>query len=111
MSNRNPDGTFTQGNTEGNRWKKGQSGNPDGWSTKAEMMRQLKEKLKNGKTVHEMIVGKHILKALDGDMVAIKDLWDRIDGKPQQKIDMNVTEETEWELEVVAPDGEEEEES
>ena len=31
-------------------------------------------------------------KALDGDMVALKEIGDRLDGKPKQQVDLNVTE-------------------
>jgi hypothetical protein len=33
-----------------------------------------------------------VAKALDGDMVAIKEVGDRLDGKPKQQVDLNVTE-------------------
>lgn len=71
------------------QFKPGQSGNPKGRPPKgysiSDMMKEMigndpKVKRKLGKVIME--------KALSGDMVAIKTLWNYMDGLPQQKTDI-----------------------
>ena len=84
------------------QFKKGQSGNPKGvprgtvhFSTTLKRLLSIKEKTSNpitGETENltqdEIIALAHILKAKSGDMAAIKEIYDRIDGKVTDKLDV-----------------------
>lgn len=71
-------------------WRSGESGNPKG-SPKGErpstiLKRYLAIKNRNEITKCEQIVLKLIDKAEDGDLSAIKEVFDRVEGKPGQSI-------------------------
>jgi len=86
------------------RWSKGQSGNPAGRpkgsiSVVTELKKKLEETPKEGnpekKRYVDMLVIKVIEKALaDGDVSMIKDMIDRIDGKPRQSLDLSGMQQT-----------------
>ena len=80
-------------------WKKGQSGNPKGRPRKKhitdELLLLLKQKitLKNPlnkqdeeKTIKEHLSTIILAKGLSGDMRAIRELLDRVEGKPEQEV-------------------------
>lgn len=87
---------------EHSRWKPGQSGNPKGRpkgiehsSTRLLRLLKLTQKIKNpvsGEleefTVLEQIDMKLIQKARSGDLPAVKELLDRLEGKAQQSMDV-----------------------
>tara|TARA_B100000315_G_scaffold212006_1_gene209130 strand:+ start:361 stop:744 length:384 start_codon:yes stop_codon:yes gene_type:complete len=81
---RDAHGRFTEG-----RWKQGQSGNPKGRTPKHECFTSLlKEEIekihpedKEGRTWAQLIVIGTMQLALDGNATALKELWDRVDGK------------------------------
>ena len=63
----------------------GQSGNPNGRPKKGTALTDvLKQKVDP-----ETIADKLIELALDGDMPALKYVYDRIDGKPKESIDLD----------------------
>ena len=75
-------------------WKKGQSGNPKGRPVKGECLTSLLkdeiEKIcpddKDGKTWKELIVIATMRLAIEGNKAALKEVWERIDGKIPQAI-------------------------
>lgn len=76
-------------------FKKGQSGNPNGRPKKAWTMAGIYRKelektviSKDGKKIEaKKAVGKRLIQlALEGDIVAIKEIGNRIDGLPQESI-------------------------
>lgn len=83
MSNPNPP----------NQFKKGQSGNPKGrpkkeWTWVGTIKRVVEEMEEvDGKKVKENVAKSLLNQCLQGNMQAIKEFGDRIDGKPQQFLD------------------------
>ena len=84
-------GHFKPGNEVGinGRWKPGQSGNPKGRPLSKPYKQALEDQLAalaqmKGLAPNQgyaMIASAHVAKAMSGDMAAIKELADRIDGK------------------------------
>ncbi len=91
-------GRFAKGNTEGNRWKRGESGNPTGGSKaqtlSAAYRHALKEKLPDGsgRTYADLIAETMRQSAAAGDVGAAKELADRTEGRAKQTIDLSVQE-------------------
>ena len=85
-------------------WKKGQSGNPDGYKagvpnakTRLKKFLLLKMTFKNPITeqdeeleVIEKADLEQIYAAINGDLAAYKEINDRLEGRPSQQTDMNV---------------------
>ena len=76
-------------------FKQGKSGNPKGRPKKGETMTDLlREKIEIPKTSREKltrkekIIEKLILLAEGGDLSALKYLFDRLDGRPKESIDL-----------------------
>lgn len=67
-------------------WTEGQSGNPAGRPKKGnaltDILRTVGAENEDGKTRNEKLAAILWAKALDGDMAAIKYIYDRIDGQP-----------------------------
>ena len=79
-------GKFTEGNPGGGR-PKGSVSIVELIKKKLEEVAELKNDPKNKKTYAELLVTKMFSKALiDGDTTMLKDITDRIDGKPNQTI-------------------------
>ena len=76
------------------RWKPGQSGNPDGRPPKRECLTSLlKEEIEKvnpedteGRTWKELLVLATMQLALQGNRGALKEIWERMDGKVQQAV-------------------------
>jgi hypothetical protein len=76
------------------RWKSGQSGNPDGRPPKRECLTSLlKEEIERvvpedpkGRTWKELLVLATMQLALKGNRGALKEIWERMDGKVQQAV-------------------------
>ena len=76
------------------RWKPGQSGNPDGRPPKRECLTSLlKEEIEKvnpedteGRTWKELLVLATMQLALKGNRGALKEIWERMDGKVQQAV-------------------------
>lgn len=76
------------------QWKKGQSGNPNGRPKKGQALTEILAELGNlegaeGKTRAELLAEALWQKALEGDLVAIKYIYDRIDGTPKTTVGIN----------------------
>jgi hypothetical protein len=73
------------------QWKPGQSGNPGG-RPKGESitatLRRLLEQEHNGKSVQEILAEKVLREALSGKYSFVKELLDRLDGRPNQKVEL-----------------------
>lgn len=71
-------------------FKKGQSGNPNGRPLKGHSITEwFREMLDSNPDVREKL-GRSILnKALDGDIAAIKLIWNHLDGMPKQTTDIS----------------------
>lgn len=75
-------------------WKKGQSGNPNGRAKEKPFADALRMEINAAGADHKKLrlIAKALLdKAEDGDMQAINCVADRLDGKPVQESDVNVT--------------------
>ena len=79
------------------QWKPGQSGNVNGRPPKHECFTSLlKEEInkidpkdKEGRTWMEVIVDATLRLAIKGNPTALKEVWQRVDGKPPQAVDLN----------------------
>ena len=68
-------------------WKPGQSGNPKGRPKKGYSITEMMKEMLNSKPKVKDAIGKVIAKkALQGDMTAVKMLWQYMDSMPQQDI-------------------------
>ncbi|HZS05320.1 MAG TPA: DUF5681 domain-containing protein [Blastocatellia bacterium] len=94
---RRSNGQFAPGNTEGSdsRFKPGESGNPNGrrGSVVDALRRQLGEDCPDdrSRTHAEAIAEKLISLAEAGEVPAIRELLDRIEGKPRQALDIDMS--------------------
>jgi hypothetical protein len=94
--NQTAKGTFAPGNKVGNRFPKGESGNPDGRPKKTRLTDALREQLQQShpqkpeETIAELIAKKLINEALKGNIQAIREIGDRTEGKPKQSIDLDM---------------------
>jgi hypothetical protein len=83
------------GGVTGKGFQPGQSGNPTGRPRTRGLVSALKaavsQVLPNGQTVEEIIADVLIDEALNGKrrVVAINSIYDRIEGRPKQSIDVN----------------------
>jgi hypothetical protein len=76
-----------------NQFQKGESGNPKGrpkrdWTWAGLMEEASEEALESGKTKKEILVDKIFELALKGDMMAIKEVFNRMDGLPAKSVDV-----------------------
>ncbi len=91
-----PKNKFAPGNKIGNRFKKGETGNPNGRPKLTKLTDALREQLAEiapgatEKTQAEQIARALIKEALRGNVQAIKELFDRVEGKPMQKVDLDI---------------------
>ena len=91
-ANKRSDGKFAPGNKIGNRFKKGESGNPEGRPKRTRLtdalLSQLAEISADEETKAELIARALINQALAGNVQAIREIGDRTEGKPKQSIDI-----------------------
>ena len=79
---RRSDGTFGRGNTIGNRFPEGQSGNPKGRRPERPLTEALRDALDaNDGELIETLAHVAIDKAKGGDFRFFREIMDRIDGK------------------------------
>lgn len=94
MSDRNDEGKFIPGNPY--QWTAGKSGNPNGRpkgsksgsSVLRRMARQLVDP-KTGLDATQLISAKLIAAAMDGQPWAIKEYFDRVEGRPGVRVEEN----------------------
>lgn len=103
---RDDDGKFTKQNPFG--WRPGQSGNPSGRprgskSGTAALRRMARAFVdpKSGLSAEELIASKLIAAAIDGNLQAIKEFYDRLEGRPGQRIELE-TEIMDWRERAIA---------
>ncbi len=96
MVNHRKDGTFAPGHKLGNRFKKGETGNPQGRPKITRLTDALREQLAAanadapGETIAEQIARALIREAVGGNVQAIREIADRCEGKPKQAIDLDL---------------------
>ena len=85
-ANRRSNGKFAKGNTLGNRFKKGQSGNPNGrHGALADIINRVwDEEDESGLTQKEKMVRRVLSMAMNGSMNAVNYLSDRAEGKAKE---------------------------
>ncbi|MBK6590646.1 MAG: hypothetical protein IPG22_20410 [Acidobacteria bacterium] len=100
INGRNGEGKFTKGNPFG--WRPGVSGNPSGrpkgsksgTSALRRMARAFVDP-KSGLSAEELIASKLIAAAIDGNLPAIKEFYDRLEGKAGIRVELE-TEIMDW---------------
>jgi len=75
-------------------WQPGQTGNPNGRPPKVKCLtdllrKRLAKKGANGKTNLEIITNKVLELALNGERWAVELIYDRIEGKPRQALELS----------------------
>ena len=84
--NKRKNGQFAKGNTLGNRWKKGESGNPNGRrNAYTDLIKQFSFQEVNGKERREIILGKLFQLAERGDLRAIQFIVERLEGRALER--------------------------
>ena len=74
-------------------WKKGQSGNPKGrpkrdWTWSSVLQTAMEDSAKDGISIKIHVAQALVKEALTGNIQAIKELMNRMDGMPQQPTDI-----------------------
>jgi hypothetical protein len=91
------DGKFMPGNKIGGRFPKGASGNTAGRPRLTKLTDALRQQIAetnpdaDDETIAETIAKTLIQLALSGDVQAIKEVFDRTEGKPKQSLDLDVS--------------------
>jgi hypothetical protein len=89
-------GKFPPGNKIGKQFPKGTTGNPSGRPKLTRLTDALREQITEQMqgapegTIAEEIARKLIKLALGGDIAAIREVFDRTEGKPKQAIDLDL---------------------
>jgi hypothetical protein len=95
-ANKRSNGTFAPGNKIGNRFPKGETGNPNGRPKLTLLSEALRVKLAEAapelpeRTVAEIISNALVEEAFKGNVQAIREIADRTEGKPKQSIDVDM---------------------
>jgi len=90
--NRRQDGTFATGNRIGPRFRRGQSGNPKGRPPEQPLTASLRAALSaNDGELIETLARKAIDKAKGGDFRFWKEIFDRVDGKVTDRLDLTAS--------------------
>lgn len=83
--NHKPNGDFAKGNKIGNRWKKGQSGNPNGRrNAYTDLIKEFSFTKIGDKERRDIIVNKLFQLAERGDLNSIKFIVERLEGKSRE---------------------------
>jgi hypothetical protein len=94
-------GKFTHGNKVGKQFAPGTSGNPLGRPKITKLSESLRQQIAetnpdaDEQTVAEQIAKTLIKMALSGDIAAIKECFDRLEGRPRQAVDLDI-QATDW---------------
>ena len=84
--NKRNDGKFKKGNKIGNRWKKGESGNPNGRrNAYTDLIKDFSYKKSGDKERREVIVAKLFSLAERGDLRAMQFIIERLEGKALER--------------------------
>ena len=84
--NKRKDGKFAKGNKLGNRWKKGESGNPNGRrNAYTDLIRDFSFQKVNDKERREIILSKLFQLAERGDLRAIQFIVERLEGRALER--------------------------
>ena len=84
--NKRKDGKFAKGNKLGNRWKKGESGNPNGRrNAYTDLIREFSFQKVNDKERREIILNKLFQLAERGDLRAIQFIVERLEGRALER--------------------------
>ena len=84
-SNHKENGDFAKGNTLGNRWKKGESGNPNGRrNAYTDLIKDFSFTKVGDKERRNIIVSKLFQLAERGDLNSIKFIVERLEGKSKE---------------------------
>ena len=87
-SNHKSNGDFAKGNKLGNRWKKGESGNPNGRrNAYTDLIREFSFQKVNDKERREIILSKLFQLAERGDLRAIQFIVERLEGRALERQD------------------------
>ena len=96
--NRRSDGTFAEDNSLGKRFQSGQSGNLRGRPKDALLTKEIRVQLNevddDGKSNAQKIAESMISRAIKGDVRAADLIFNRIEGKVLQSVDLSVS--TDW---------------
>ena len=83
--NHKPNGDFAKDNKIGNRWKKGQSGNPNGRrNAYTDLIKEFSFTKVGDKERRDIIVNKLFQLAERGDLNSIKFIVERLEGKSRE---------------------------
>ncbi len=94
MANKRPNGTFAPGHKLGNRFEKGTSGNEKGRPKLTKLTESLRQQLSetspgaDEQTIAEQIAETLIRLAISGDIAAIRECFDRAEGKSPINLDV-----------------------
>ena len=90
--NRGVNGQFVKGNKIGNRFKPGESGNPNGRNgAMSDLFKDLAEaKDEQGKTRKEKILDKILRMAENGSLKAAEMYMNRVEGKPREYVEQRI---------------------
>ena len=84
--NKQSNGQFAKGNKLGNRWKKGESGNPNGRrNAYTDLIKEYSFTKVNEKERRELVVSKLFQLAERGDLRAIQFIVERLEGKALER--------------------------
>jgi hypothetical protein len=83
-------GKFEKGNNFGNRFTPGKSGNPAGKARSSLLTDVVRRQLSDSDDL-EAIATALIGKAKKGDLEAVKIILDRLEGRPKQPLEMDVS--------------------
>jgi|TARA_R100001082_G_scaffold64594_1_gene36366 hypothetical protein len=90
--NKRANGQFAKGNKIGNRFKPGESGNPNGRNgAMADLFKDLAEVTdEQGKTRKEKILDKILKMAENGSLKAAEMYMNRVEGKPREYVEQRI---------------------
>mgnify|MGYP003155331129 FL=1 len=91
-ANKRANGQFAKGNKIGNRFKPGESGNPNGRNgAMADLFKDLAEVTdEQGKTRKEKILDKILKMAENGSLKAAEMYMNRVEGKPREYVEQRI---------------------
>mgnify|MGYP001379030354 FL=1 len=91
-ANKRANGQFAKGNKIGNRFKPGESGNPNGRNgSMSDLFKELAEAEDGkGKTRKEKILNKVLSMAENGSLKAAEIYMNRVEGKPREYVEQRI---------------------